>query len=103
MADSSTGPANVVRATKQPPPERPEAANLRTKIVLSFWAVILLLGIPTWLKTTSIYRANLPLQDMLDWADGLVSVEEYRTKLIRADNVFRILLRLFLCISGYQH
>jgi phosphatidylinositol glycan class S len=26
-----------------------------------------------WWKTTTVYRAPLPLQEMLDWADGKVS------------------------------
>ncbi|EXJ95969.1 hypothetical protein A1O1_01094 [Capronia coronata CBS 617.96] len=68
-ANSPTSAA--MTTTKQPPPEKPEAVRLRTKIVLSFWAVILLLGFPTWWQTTSIYRADLPLQDMLNWAEGL--------------------------------
>ncbi|ETI29120.1 hypothetical protein G647_01573 [Cladophialophora carrionii CBS 160.54] len=70
MEGSSVAPPVAAVIRKQPPPEKAEAINLRTKIVLSFWAVIVLLGIPTWLRTTSIYRASLPLQDMLDWADG---------------------------------
>ncbi|KIW12412.1 hypothetical protein PV08_09689 [Exophiala spinifera] len=61
----------AVPAKREPPPEKPEAVSLRTKIVFSFWAVIILLGVPTWWQTTSIYRANLPLQEMVDWADGL--------------------------------
>ncbi|EXJ81459.1 hypothetical protein A1O3_07751 [Capronia epimyces CBS 606.96] len=72
MEKLSAEPPTVVSAStsKQPPPEKPEAVSLRTKIVLSFWAVILFLGLPTWWQTTSIYRADLPLQDMLNWADG---------------------------------
>ncbi|EXJ65157.1 hypothetical protein A1O7_01497 [Cladophialophora yegresii CBS 114405] len=70
MEASSVAAPDAASVGKQPPPEKAEAIKLRTKIVLFFWAVIILLGIPTWLKTTSIYRANLPLQDMLDWADG---------------------------------
>lgn len=73
MEESSTAPPEAAPTTKQPPPEKPEAASVRTKIILSFWAVILILGLPTWWQTTSIYRADLPLQDMLNWADGLVS------------------------------
>ena len=68
-------PADAKAATtapKQPPPEKPEAIRLRTKVVFSFWAVILLLGLPTWWRTTSIYRAELPLQEMLNWAEGSV-------------------------------
>jgi GPI-anchor transamidase subunit S len=59
-------------ARKEPPPEKPDAIWLRTKIILSFWAVILLFGLPVWWKTTSIYRARLPLQEMLDWSEGKV-------------------------------
>jgi GPI-anchor transamidase subunit S len=62
----------TVEAHKKAPPETPESINLRSKIVLSFWAVILLLGLPTWLKTTQIYRASLPLQDMLALSAGEV-------------------------------
>lgn len=58
---------------KGPPAETPQAIRLRTLVVGSFWAVILLLGVPLWWKTTSIYRAKLPLQAMVDWADGKVS------------------------------
>ena len=76
MDGSNAAPPNAVSSTvrNKPPPEKTEAVSLRTKVVLSFWAVIVLLGIPTWLRTTSISRASLPLQDMLNWADGLVSI-----------------------------
>lgn len=56
----------------QPPPEKPSEQRRRTYIILSFWALVLLLGLPIWWKTTSIYRAELPLTDMLSWADGKV-------------------------------
>lgn len=69
---AATVAAATVAAAKQPPPEKPEAIRLRTKVVFSFWAVILLLGLPTWWKTTSIYRAELPLQEMINWAEGSV-------------------------------
>ena len=54
------------------PPEKDEAIRMRSKVICAFWAVIILLGLPTWWKTTSIYRARLPIQDMVDWADGKV-------------------------------
>lgn len=63
----TSSPANV---QKQPPPESPKSIKTRGLVILSFWAVVVLLGLPVWLWTTSIYRANLPLQEMLDWADG---------------------------------
>ena len=61
-------------AQKQPPPESFKSIKTRGLVILSFWAVVILLGIPVWLWTTSIYRARLPLQDMVDWADGKVLV-----------------------------
>ncbi|CAF9924508.1 GPI transamidase component [Imshaugia aleurites] len=61
-------------APKQPPPESSKSIKTRGLVILSFWAVVVFLGLPVWLWTTSIYRASLPLQDMLDWADGKVFV-----------------------------
>ena len=61
-------------AHKKPPPESTESIKTRGLVILSFWAVVILLGLPVWFWTTSIYRASLPLQDMLDWADGRVLV-----------------------------
>ncbi|KAL9623049.1 MAG: hypothetical protein Q9160_002563 [Pyrenula sp. 1 TL-2023] len=59
-----------VRTRKTPPPEKAEAIRLRSWVIASFWTVILLLGLPVWWKTTSIYRAELPLQDIASWASG---------------------------------
>ncbi|KAB8076167.1 phosphatidylinositol-glycan biosynthesis class S protein [Aspergillus leporis] len=59
-------------ARRLPPPENPEAIQTRFKVIAAFWAVIIFLGFPIWWKTTSIYRARLPIQDMVDWADGKV-------------------------------
>lgn len=55
-----------------PPPEKPEAARTRFKVIATFWAVIIFLGFPLWWQTTSIHRARLPFQEMSDWADGKV-------------------------------
>ncbi|KAI9794290.1 MAG: GPI transamidase component [Piccolia ochrophora] len=68
--DPSSVPVAVTKAKSQPPPERPENVRTRSLIILSFWAVVVLLGLPIWWKTTTIYRAKLPLQEMMDWADG---------------------------------
>lgn len=57
---------------KQPPPERPADVRRRTLVIVSFWLIVLCLGLPIWWQTTTIYRAKLPLDDMLDWADGRV-------------------------------
>ncbi|KAI0975138.1 phosphatidylinositol-glycan biosynthesis class S protein [Xylaria arbuscula] len=55
---------------KPPPPEQQSHIFRRSIIIASFWLVVLCLGIPIWWKTTTIYRANLPLNQMMDWADG---------------------------------
>ncbi|KAJ6187260.1 hypothetical protein N7519_002168 [Penicillium mononematosum] len=59
--------ASVKRA---PPPETPAALQTRFRVITAFWAVIIFLGFPIWWKTTSIYRASLPIEEMVDWADG---------------------------------
>ena len=65
-------PKAVSLAQKTPPPERPGSIRQRTLIILSFWAVVVFLGLPLWYKTTTIYRAKLPLGEMMDWAEGRV-------------------------------
>ncbi len=57
---------------KLPPPEKASDVRRRSHIILSFWLIVLCLGLPIWWKTTTIYRADLPVQEMLDWADGKV-------------------------------
>jgi phosphatidylinositol glycan class S len=73
-SDSSSSKGAVVAETaqKQPPPQSPESIRTRRLVILSFWAVVLFLGLPIWWKTTMIYRANLPLQAMTDWSEGKV-------------------------------
>lgn len=69
---SATTPG-AIGARTGPPPESEESIWLRRAAILSFWAVVVLLGLPVWWKTTAIYRAELPLQDMTDWAEGKVN------------------------------
>lgn len=69
---SSTNLLDTVCSQKQPPPESTESIWLRRLAIISFWAVVVVLGLPIWLKTTAIYRAELPLQEMTDWAGGKV-------------------------------
>ncbi|KAI9149105.1 GPI transamidase component GPI17 [Paramyrothecium foliicola] len=67
----AAAPSSAAAPTpKEPPPEKPSDIKRRTHVVLSFWLIVLLLGVPIWWKTTSIYRADLPLDAMLQWADG---------------------------------
>lgn len=68
-------PANAVSAAlqkKEPPPEKPESIRLRILVIVSWWSIIIFLGLPVWWYTTTIYRASLPLDQMMDWADGRV-------------------------------
>ncbi len=64
--------ASTAKPSKAPPPESSESIRLRAMVILSFWAVVIFLGLPVWLWTTSIHRARLPRQEMTDWADGKV-------------------------------
>lgn len=67
------GLASSAKPPKNPPVETSESIRMRILVLASFWAVVILLGLPVWIWTTSIHRARLPLQDMLDWADGKVN------------------------------
>ncbi|KAI1845508.1 hypothetical protein JX266_008366 [Neoarthrinium moseri] len=69
--NAPTAPEPAVGATrKEPPPEKPSDTRRRSWVVTSFWIIVLFLGLPIWWHTTSIYRANLPLDRMLEWSDG---------------------------------
>ena len=72
----SEGKSSVKASTvpKKPPPEKSENIRTRRLVIASFWVVVILLGLPIWLWTTSIHGAVLPLDEMLDWADGKVSI-----------------------------
>lgn len=76
-ASTSTTPPTAVAADttprrKEPPPEKPSDSRRRSLVILSFWLIVLCLGLPIWWKTTTIPRASLPLDDMMDWAVGKV-------------------------------
>lgn len=74
-SDSVVPPNGAVEAVprrKDYPPETAEAVRTRRWVIFSFWAIALFLGLPIWWKTTTVYRAKLPLDQMMDWADGRV-------------------------------
>ena len=77
-----SSPPDATPAKKGPPPESVESIRTRCLVIISFWAIVILLGLPTWLRTTSIYRAQLPLEEMLEWADGKVSGRSFTFELI---------------------
>jgi hypothetical protein len=56
-----------------PPPDTPAAVWTRRIIIFCFWAVVASLGLPHWLWTTSIYRSELPVEQMTRWSEGHVS------------------------------
>jgi hypothetical protein len=60
-------------------PEPRESIWLRRLAILSFWVVVLFFGLPIWLKTTAVYRAKLPLQQMTDWAEGKACITSLLT------------------------
>ncbi|KAF8427447.1 phosphatidylinositol-glycan biosynthesis class S protein [Tirmania nivea] len=60
-------PSHLVGNTAAP--TLPEL-HQRARVILSFWAVVLFLGLPLWYTTTSIYRAPLPLPHMKAWSEG---------------------------------
>ncbi|KAI1638329.1 phosphatidylinositol-glycan biosynthesis class S protein [Biscogniauxia mediterranea] len=73
----TTTASTTTSKRKQPPPETPSHIRRRSFIIASFWAIVLFLGLPIWWKTTTIYRADLPLNRMMDWADGKACSPEF--------------------------
>ncbi|ORY10683.1 GPI transamidase component PIG-S [Clohesyomyces aquaticus] len=71
-SETAANAAEGAPARRQPPPESNESMWTRRAVIFSFWAVVVFLGLPVWWKTTAIYRADLPLQAMTDWADGKI-------------------------------
>jgi hypothetical protein len=71
-----TQDASVTSSTSDapsPPPDTAAAVWTRRIIIFSFWAVVASLGLPHWLWTTSIYRSELPVEEMTRWSEGHVS------------------------------
>ena len=64
----------------EPPPESSSSAWTRRLIIFAFWAVVVVLGLPQWIWTTSIHRSDLPLEAMNNWAEGNVSSIVHRGK-----------------------
>lgn len=73
---------SVVNTKKEPPPESAEEIKTRSLVIFSFWAIVLFLGLPIWWRTTAIYRARLPLNQMMDWADGRVSSQSFNLRIL---------------------
>jgi len=40
--------------------------DVRLQVIFSFLSIVLL-GVPVWWKTTEVYRANLPYEEISEW------------------------------------
>ncbi|KAF2664349.1 hypothetical protein BT63DRAFT_407161 [Microthyrium microscopicum] len=70
-SEQTGSPATAPNRRGPPPPTKQEISNTQ-RVLLSFWAVVIFLGLPIWWKTTTVYRASLPLDVMKDWSQGNV-------------------------------
>ncbi|GIZ39298.1 hypothetical protein CKM354_000268600 [Cercospora kikuchii] len=59
------------------PSEAGSAITTRRLVILAFWAVVVLFGLPHWTWTTSIPRSSLPLEAMNAWAEGTACQLQY--------------------------
>lgn len=73
-AKSSSVSASTTLAIKSAPPETHQEIRTRRWIILSLWAIIALFGLPAWYATTTVPRADLPLDAMNRWAEGHVCI-----------------------------
>ncbi|KAF4549733.1 GPI transamidase component PIG-S-like protein [Elsinoe fawcettii] len=71
---AQTSPQTATDATntikKEPPPETLDSIKTRRFILASFWTIVVLIGLPIWIYTTTVPRATLPLDVMNQWATG---------------------------------
>ncbi|KAL7268351.1 GPI transamidase component [Rhizina undulata] len=74
---TSNNSALVTKQKKSPFHDTSEAFQTKPLVILSFWLVVILLGLPLWWRTTAIYRADLPLKEMQSWADGRACRAEF--------------------------
>lgn len=66
--------AESSKAVLQLAPEKPATVWTRRLIIVAFWVVVVCLGLPHWIWTTSIPRSELPLESMNAWSEGKVSI-----------------------------
>ncbi|KAM3415551.1 GPI transamidase component PIG-S-like protein [Cercospora zeina] len=70
-------PASTGDAPRELPSESVSAISTRRAVILAFWAVVVLFGLPHWTWTTSIPRSSLPLDAMNAWAEGTACQLQY--------------------------
>ncbi|KAG0035105.1 hypothetical protein BGZ81_000659 [Podila clonocystis] len=62
------GPESITKSTATSMTAKAPGTNrTRQLVLLSVWTVVLL-GLPLWWKTTRVYRAELPYQDIEQWS-----------------------------------
>lgn len=92
--------ASSTAAPRLPPPETRDEVSLRRSILASFWAIIVLIGIPLWYLTTTVPRADLPLDMMNQWAEGQVcSAPILLPHLIQTDLCQACQLKFPVCVA----
>jgi phosphatidylinositol glycan class S len=77
--DGSKPSVDGTAESPSPPPEKANAIWTRRIIIFAFWTVVATLGLPHWIWTTSIYRSELPVEQMTQWAEGHVGVPVPKT------------------------
>ena len=70
--EMSASPGPSKEPEHEAPREQPRSVWTRRSILFAFWAVVVTVGLPHWIWTTSIHRSNLPLASMNDWTEGKV-------------------------------
>jgi len=63
---------NVKTESLSLPRESPALIWTRRFVLAGFWIVVIALGLPHWIWTTSIHRSELPVEAMNRWAEGQV-------------------------------
>ncbi|RZC39918.1 PIG-S domain containing protein [Asbolus verrucosus] len=58
--------SNSANKTQKPPPSDDPECIYRIYNVLSYFVVLVIIGLPVWWFTTRVYRASLPLDQMYD-------------------------------------
>lgn len=66
----TTAVSALTSKQKTTPFESPQAISLRRRIIISFWLLILLLGLPLWISTQRVIRSPLPEADINAWSSG---------------------------------
>ena len=74
----------------------------RRLILFAFWTVVVAIGVPHWIYTTSIHRSSLPLEVMDRWAEGNVRCHSLSIDPVgNADTFVRLANFITRCSSSF--